>query len=298
MITAQNLVPNGDFEQYRGCPDFEGELDSAQDWINPTTYIFAADYYNPCALTPNERVPNNSFGYQIAHSGVGYAGIFLLQLPLPETREYMEVKLISPLLADSCYHFKMFVNLGNKCSITSHNIGVYFSDTIISGLPDITQLPYIPQIQNTTGNTFDTLNWTKVSGDYTAIGGENYLIIGNYNSDISTDTAEINPSGISGWIYVYIDDVSLVPCSTTGITNYTNTPEINIFPNPITTQLTININNNEPTELTLYDITSRKILQQTFVASATINTESLAEGIYLYQLKTSKGIIKEGKVVK
>ena len=301
MITAQNLVPNGDFEQYWHCPTDISQFDSTKYWFNPST-IGTPDYYNQCNDS-TAGVPNNELGFQNANSGLGYAGLYLWIAGTINYREYIEVPLNSTLVANSCYEFKMYINLADRCKDDTYDIGVYFSDTIISNVNDDMSLPYIPQINNINGNLPDTLNWTLVRGYYTANGSEKYLMIGNFKNNVSTDTTQLyNSTVMDPLVYVYIDDVSLTPVSSTpctnqGITNY-NYPQITIFPNPITTQLTININNNEPTELTLYDVTSRKILQQTFVASATINTESLAEGIYLYQLKTSKGIIKEGKVVK
>src|ERR1700704_5421680 len=55
---GQNLVPNGDFEQYSGCPNFAGQMDSCLFWINPAPYPPAGspDYFNQCASFVN--VPN------------------------------------------------------------------------------------------------------------------------------------------------------------------------------------------------------------------------------------------------
>jgi len=72
----------------------------------------------------------------------------------------------------------------------------------------------------------------------------------------------------------------------------------NIFPNPVSDKLTVTINNNDLSEIILYDITSRKLLQQTFTNTASINVSHLSKGIYLYEVINSKGIIKKGKVVK
>ena len=35
---------------------------------------------------------------------------------------------------DKCYHFEMYVNLGNHCHYTTNNIQVYFSNGIINGI--------------------------------------------------------------------------------------------------------------------------------------------------------------------
>ncbi len=49
ICDAQNLAPNGDFEQHSACPSFGGQINLAIDWINPTTGT--SDYFNSCATT-------------------------------------------------------------------------------------------------------------------------------------------------------------------------------------------------------------------------------------------------------
>ncbi len=77
-----------------------------------------------------------------------------------------------------------------------------------------------------------------------------------------------------------------------------NLPTITLYPNPATSTLVIKMNKEELAEVTLYDITSRKLLQQSFTGSTTLTIESLAKGIYLYEIKTKDGLLKNGKVVK
>ena len=71
-----------------------------------------------------------------------------------------------------------------------------------------------------------------------------------------------------------------------------------LFPNPFSNQLIVKINNNNPAEIIIHDMTSRKYLQQSFINSVELNTEQLARGIYLYEVRNKKGIIKKGKIVK
>ncbi len=296
ICSGQNLVPNGDFEQYYGCPTNWSQIDSAKFWTSPTI-LGSPDYFNQCTAFWGVDVPNNNWGHQLTHSGVGYCGLLLYQLTIPNNREYIQTPLNISLQSSTCYHFEMYVNLGNFCQFATEDIQVYFSDTIITGVGGYYSLPLVPQISNISSNLFDTLNWTLVSGNYNAIGGENYLIIGNFKNDSSTNI--INSGGtIQSNAYVYIDDVSLIVCENNGVTNYSNEIIINIFPNPVTDKFTIAINNNEPTEIILYDLSSRKILQQTFTNSTTINTEQLAKGMYLYTVRNRNGIIKNGKVIK
>ena len=85
-------------------------------------------------------------------------------------------------------------------------------------------------------------------------------------------------------------------CSHDGI-NELNENEINIYPNPISNELTVNTANNEPSAIIIYDMLSRKLIQQTFSNTLIINTEFLSKGIYLYEIINKKGSVK-GKVVK
>lgn len=294
---SQNLVPNGDFEQYIACPTSPSQIDSALYWMNPTVGAMGGtpDYYNQCAIY-NVSVPENSLGFQPAHSGNAYSGIFLWGNPTAEVREFIEIELTSPLSSGLSYHFEMYINLGNKCKYTSDAIGAYFSDTIVSGITDFYPLPFTPQIMNTSGNTIDTLSWTLVAGDYNAIGGENYLIIGNFSYDSLTSTSIYNSSGPYEVVYSYIDDVSLTLISTDISEKDENS--VFIFNNPITDELRITVKNHLPSEIILYDISSRKLFEKTFTNSVSINTEIFTKGIYIYEVRNGNGRISKGKVIK
>ena len=89
----------------------------------------------------------------------------------------------------------------------------------------------------------------------------------------------------------------IAPCAT-GINDINVDNTATIFPNPITDKLNITVNNNALAEVTLSDIASRKILQQHFTKAITLNTSSLAKGLYFYEIRNNKGVIKQGKLVK
>ena len=96
---------------------------------------------------------------------------------------------------------------------------------------------------------------------------------------------------------IYPDTTTI--CLFTGINELTSQLEnINIYPNPITDKLTITTTNNTPSEIILYDIVSRKLLQQKFTSSVTLNTAQLTKGIYIYEVRGKENVVKKGKVVK
>jgi hypothetical protein len=294
ICEGQNLVPNGNFEQYTSCPTAPNQVYTSLFWINPSGS--SPDYFNQCTSSPEVGIPNNWAGFQQAKSGVAYCGIGVyVQPPHPlNYRENLEVPLVSSLVANSCYYFEMYINLGDTCKYTTDKIGVYFTDTLVTS-GNWENLPYTPQINNSTGNMPDTMNWILVNGTYTATGGESYIVIGNFNSDINTDSMVVNFNG-AHHAYVYIDDVSLTLC--TGINSRDNSTGINVYPNPAIDKLIITAVNNDLLEIILQDMSSRKILQQKFINAISINTAQFAKGIYLYEVRNKNGVVKKGKVVK
>jgi hypothetical protein len=67
---AQDLINNGDFEDYSICPDNVSQLSRADYW---TSYGTTPDYYNSCSEAFEADVPYNLAGFQNPASGEGYA---------------------------------------------------------------------------------------------------------------------------------------------------------------------------------------------------------------------------------
>ncbi|MCR6640283.1 MAG: gliding motility-associated C-terminal domain-containing protein [Sporocytophaga sp.] len=135
-------------------------------------------------------------------------------------RNYISVKLTSPLEAGCKYKVSFFAKLitddslqaftgpGYGPTIASDGLGAYLSvDTVYrTGLfPNLFDLN--PQIENPSGNILtDSINYTEISGIYTAIGGEQYITIGNFRSNAET---KVFPEGIDGNSKYLVDDVSV-----------------------------------------------------------------------------------------
>jgi len=295
ICNGQNLVPNGDFETYDHCPTSINQLDSALFWFNPTQA--SPDYFNQCGVS-TVRVPKNALGFQYANSGVAYGGIIVYDYYTLNYREYIEVPLTTGFLANNCYYFKMYMSLANRSKYSTDSIGIYFSDTLVDGIGIYNLLPFIPQLKKEIVNYTDTLNWNLIAGNYVAHGGESYLIIGNFKNDTSTTQVIVNTSNNTYYhAYFYIDDVSLTPCAT-GINEANKNISINITPNPFADKLNVTIKEKESMKITLYDITGRKLFNQSFSNSVSINSEYLEKGIYIYDVRNKNGVIKKGKLVK
>jgi hypothetical protein len=88
-------------------------------------------------------------------------------------------------------------------------------------------------------------------------------------------------------------------CSLTGIdVNPNNQFTLTIGPNPFSEKLNISINSNQPSEIIIYDMNSKKVFYKTFTNSVSVNTQSFAKGIYIYEVKNKNGYLNKGKIVK
>jgi len=215
-IEAQNLVPNPSFESNTACPTFASQLNLATPWYNPS--LGTPDYYNACANFGDwVSVPSQpTGGYQLAHTGDAYVGLFVYRSDVAHMREYLEVPLTEALQAGQCYYFEMFVNLPNDQRFASDGIGA----CVIAGAVNVNNvfvLPLTPQIKNEPGNILsDTARWDRISGYFTANGGEDHLIIGNFNTDENTQIIDYNPSAwYASSSYLLIDDISITAASLT-----------------------------------------------------------------------------------
>lgn len=300
--SAQNLVPNGDFEQHTGCPSWADQLDSAMYWMNTSPDVpnsGSPDYFNGCDTSYCDVPDNIYYGHQYAHSGVGMAGI-ILYTPLfgGNVREYLEVPLTQTLTVGWHYHFEMYMNVPNDFMWASDDIGVYFSDTAITNVTNWAPLSqFAPDISNPQGNLPDTTNWTLFSGDYWSTSGtEAYMIIGNFRNDFQTSANTVNTLGHQ-YAYVYIDDVSLIH-GFAGVEEENENSVVNAGPNPVQDQFHVSVATPEPSTLIVYDVTGKALKEITFSHNVSIDLSDLASGIYCYSVTDKKGLLKNGKLVK
>lgn len=276
---AQNLISNGNFEQFYHCPNNLNDIDSAKFWLNPN--INTPNYFNQCS-SGTATLPSTPFGYQLPHSGAAYAGIYQYWSTVSNYREYIETPLDTPLIQNECYHFEMYISSADVAKYSSHNLGVYFSDTLIQNVP-ISLFSFLtPQINNAPTNYPDTSNWVLVSGDYTAHGGENYLIIGNYSSDLIMDATNVNPTGYD-MSYVFIDDVSLIACTSVGTNEIAESDLFKVYPNPSNSFITVS-NKTNSKSYQLRNVLGQLVLSGTLTATQQIDIASLPSGIYFLQV--------------
>ncbi|MDD3685843.1 MAG: hypothetical protein PHE56_03655, partial [Bacteroidales bacterium] len=115
LSLAQNLVPNGGFENAWTCPYTYNTLPISKPypgWINPNKGT--PDHLHACSVG-DACVPFNFAGFMFPSEGSGYAGIILretfddsIKIYDGVSREYIQAKLEMPLKKDKLYCVKLY----------------------------------------------------------------------------------------------------------------------------------------------------------------------------------------------
>jgi len=214
---GQNLVPNPSFEKATDLPcspiiaPSSSYSNSMRDWTIPTSGtsdIFSTststDCYGSCLSTYPFRI-----GEQIPRTGTNMSGFFAYgTTTINSYREYIQVKLASPLVVGKSYYAEIYVSAAETASYGCNNIGMYFSDSPVSAADSYTFLPYTPQIKCNEVLT-DTENWSKIAGIFVATSAAEYITIGNFSDDASTSTILKYFNFLNMGAYYFIDDVSV-----------------------------------------------------------------------------------------
>jgi hypothetical protein len=275
-------------------------------------YFPASNWYNTNGATPdfygsvanNECYINSYFSndfsiageWQLPRTGDKYVGLWLAD-EQSISREYLTVKLISPLLVDTCYYVSGHLVLSNIVTLACDGFGFYFSSDSISDFGNPGVLSVQPQVVNTLGNIItDTLDWTEVSGSFVAEGGESYLTLGNHWTNEMTSL--LNVDGTTGWsvAYYYVDDISVIKCSDLSQVNIQRQIAFDCYPNPTNGKITIDAPEFDHYEL--HDSTGRIVAKGVIHDSLILDLSRYEKGVYILtvmsdQLQKRKKILRQ-----
>ncbi len=150
-------------------------------------------------------------------------------------------------------------------------------------------------------------NWDDGSYDNTLYPSHTYSVAGRYNiCGIVTYTNYCsqsfclndslfrlaNNSPLSNMVYVNVLN------STTGIEQFANNNEINIYPNPNNGSFVIEPQNTlYNVRCTMYDVNGKAVLTQTINGKTIIDAGSLNEGIYNISLQSNEGVVNKRVVI-
>lgn len=214
---AQNLVPNGSFEQYYKCPGTytttrDGKI--APGWKSPSTGT--PDLFNTCSIG-EAGVPTNWAGKSKAYSGIGYAGIYMYIHGRDKSyREYLQAEFSEQLQGGVKYLVEFYYKLSSNSKYSIDRIGFLISDSTYQTKEDGV-FPASPTYQNINRIIYNqnTGYWTRLGFTYEAKGGERFITIGNFSNDKDTRNYFITGSQsteplLSRAAYFFVDDVKVV----------------------------------------------------------------------------------------
>jgi hypothetical protein len=167
---------------------------------------------------------SNRLGGQEPFKGDGYAGIIVYQndksssfstekMAVVDTdgygqySEYLTTKLSSPLTAGKSYSVTYYVSLAENSGYAASGFGAYLSSDAMNQKSNA-YLMMTPQVATNTVATSKT-EWTKITGTFTAKGGETYLTIGIFNKPGNTQSVGGGKGVNSIRAYYFVDGVSI-----------------------------------------------------------------------------------------
>lgn len=302
-VTAQNLVPNPSFEEQVRCPQYP-DIKTWDNqvfaefppifWFNPT--YSTPDYLSQCALG-SIGIPENQLGFQFAHSGTSYIGIYPYHRIggiESEYREYMQCKLKSPLQFGMKYRVSMWVSLADKSQYSINNLGFYLS----VNRPTSTNSFFAIDNQIYSKTIIDrTQEWVEITGFWTADSSVEWLTIGNFRplGDILYKQNSFDSLGNSASAYYYIDDVIVELVNEDSVLHY---PISNTFtPNSDgVNDIWPGIALKNTSSIQIYNRWGIQIFSGPGSWDGNVNGAEATEGVYFYVLTQPGGERRSGTV--
>jgi len=210
---AENLVPNGSFEQVSGKLRRLGGIDAAEGWVSPTGVT--ADLYSNSSKTPDIQVPQNFYGKEDAHDGGNYAGIVVYSYGDKMPRSYLTTKLSTPMKKGMRYKVTFRASLAELSKYSSNKLAANIHKKPFETNEKVPALIEESHILHPKEMVFNAMyGWEMVCGEYIAEGGERYITIGNFTAnDQVKNEKNKKPREVKGSqviaAYYYIDDIGV-----------------------------------------------------------------------------------------
>lgn len=299
---AQNLVPNPSFEDTVVWNNGPVPLFWGLDRLIGSPDYFSAHYSNQF---PNAQTPVNSRGVQVPSNGAAYFAIAAFDLVDTDFREYLQVELLDTLVQGENYRVQFQISLADsfRVAVNYQDIGVSFGNTLIPNNQDHKIRPLAHFYSDSVWDASDKVNWQEFNAIYTANGGEKTVVIGNFKTDLKTDTTQLNSGGSFPLFYraatYYIDQISVTRLDTTSIEESPFTNLISVYPNPVENDLIILNKSNQNLSFQIFNLQGQAIpiTVETVSITSKINLGHLPKGIYLLQVNDGKNSFSK-KIVK
>jgi len=212
MATAQNLLPNGGFEEPPSCGGITGAytLELATPWFTPNTAtpdLYTIDSLSDCGTYLPAVDPNNPGIYRDPFNGNRFAGFYAFNVG-DSLKEYCSVPMVVPLVAGHPYRLRIRYQAYSVFRYAVDRLGALFTQAPIAmdGWGMIHQQPQITFVGDPLLDQAD--GWGLLEDSIVAQGGEAYLTIGSFIPNGELEFGEISGSVYTSAYYL-IDGVEL-----------------------------------------------------------------------------------------
>ena len=308
-ITAQNLVPNGSFEDYISCPEHLDGLEFVEHWYKSIIYPGldyyqnpSPDYFHECATHPSAGVPENLLGDQIPFDGNAYCGLFTYDEMFQNDREVVGVQLTEALVPGQTYYCSFWYVrpvVWSGLGYATDNLGIKFSNTAIfsstaEALDGFAHLK-VEEV------AIDSVNWVLLYGEVVPEQSYQYLHIGNFFSDEETNSELVSFSQSTIQAYYFIDDVrvSADPLVVTSLDQHDLKQDIKVYPNPVNDLLNV-FSAQQMRKIQIYSV-SGKIVEEIEINNENkiiVNLNHISTGLYIAVVQFENGDTKSLKINK
>lgn len=212
---SQNILPNGDFEQFSAIPTSWGQSILCNGWSKlnngPTMYPYGSPDYFHTSGSNFAQLPNSGTATVSPFSGSAIMGFVTYGEYFVDYREYISHQLSPPMIGGESYTISFWLTNGSAnytYSRSSNHIGVRFSNSmLIQDTSEVIEtIPHI-DIQNEVWNT----TWHFYSFNFVADSSYNFITIGNfYNDSLTTSSVHVNTVPSTN-AYYFIDGIQIKP---------------------------------------------------------------------------------------
>jgi outer membrane protein OmpA-like peptidoglycan-associated protein len=173
---SQNLIPNPGFEEHDKCMGFNTMI---KEWKMPT-----GKYYHYLSDCPVGKSQYSGEEFNAPYRGKCFAGICLYPA---ETREYITVPLKENLKAGEEYIFSGYISLAAEKHTNYQNFS-NFEVAFTTKEYRVQNPSFIflePQLHIPITFAQREMEWFYMSGKFRAKGGESYLLMGDFLSEVA-----------------------------------------------------------------------------------------------------------------
>jgi outer membrane protein OmpA-like peptidoglycan-associated protein len=203
FVYAQNLLPNGSFEDMNRCVEFNQPC-SMEGW---NMFIMRNNHVR--MLNKKE-----------AHSGKAYIAACILNIG-GGSKSFLETPIICPLKKNEEYKIHLFIQIADY---HIHPLKIFFSNQpYLSHWVNF--LDSMPSIEINENNLIypqklEPYKWLEFETKFIAKGNEKYMVMGNFQHGETDEFTGHHKYSRNGEMYYLFDDISLISMDSSVCSNY------------------------------------------------------------------------------